>query len=337
MKLSAVILAVVLSAVTANASGIAGGHAANGARHASMARRANDSDAAGKKAATTVKRKRCMARKASDAPKAAETSPAKETNNDNNGGGQKEEWKPPAEAANNNNNNNNNGGGGGGGSGKMVWRDSCGGSRPEAHPTKLSGPNGHIDFLNCGVEGGGWAPPYLSISDLAYMSLDDALKDPNSPYHACGEFIGLFNQYGGEFGIPPIMLAAFAMQESSCKSWTVGGGGEQGLMQITQEKCGGAPNGDCKTPWFNIRTAANYFSRTLNNNGGDVLRTIGQYNGWPVGMTVWSATKAKDSSCCRCQNNLDYQHQFLNGWMQNRNSYDVNNRLGKYFNLDVCP
>jgi hypothetical protein len=42
------------------------------------------------------------------------------------------------------------------------------------------------------------------------------------------------------------MLASFAMQESSCNPNTVGGAGEQGLMQITPDKCKGAPNGNCK-------------------------------------------------------------------------------------------
>jgi membrane-bound lytic murein transglycosylase MltF len=42
------------------------------------------------------------------------------------------------------------------------------------------------------------------------------------------------------------MLASFAMQESNCNPTIVGGAGEQGLMQITREKCKGAPNGDCK-------------------------------------------------------------------------------------------
>jgi membrane-bound lytic murein transglycosylase MltF len=36
------------------------------------------------------------------------------------------------------------------------------------------------------------------------------------------------------------------MQESSCNPSAVGGAGEQGLMQITREKCKGAPNGNCK-------------------------------------------------------------------------------------------
>jgi hypothetical protein len=46
--------------------------------------------------------------------------------------------------------------------------------------------------------------------------------------------------------VPPIILASFAMQESSCNPSAVGGAGEQGLMQITRDKCKGAPNGNCK-------------------------------------------------------------------------------------------
>ena len=108
------------------------------------------------------------------------------------------------------------------------------------------------------------------------------------------------------------------MQESSCNPETVGGGGEQGLMQITKDKCGGAPGGNCKDPvgiqiilssslplfWerrpgnsglqdFNIGAGAKFFSETLNNNGGSLLLTIGDYNGWFSGMTYvcidWTA------------------------------------------------
>lgn len=38
------------------------------------------------------------------------------------------------------------------------------------------------------------------------------------------------------------------MQESSCDPSTVGGAGEQGLMQLTKDKCGSAPDGNCKDP-----------------------------------------------------------------------------------------
>lgn len=328
MKLSAVVLAVALSAATANASSIHhGGPGGLVARHSSMARR-QAAEPAGAKPSERTSRKRCKARptdspanlappaNSSPAPPPAQSPPA--------------QAPPAAPPANNPPPNNNNGGA------KMVYSDYCGGARSTAEITRESGPNGHIDFLNCGIHSGGWAPPRLTFDQLNIVSLDDALRSSNSPFHACAPFHWAFNQFGGEFGIPPIVLASFAMQESSCNPDTVGGGGEQGLMQITHDKCGGAPGGNCRDPAFNIRTGASYFAQTLANNGGDVLKSIGQYNGWQPGLTFDSATRARYSSCCRCQNNVDYLHQFLNGWCQNRNAYDTNLRLGKYFNLDVC-
>jgi len=116
--------------------------------------------------------------------------------------------------------------------------------------TALSGPNGHIDWLNCGFEiDGGWQPPYIRMEDIITHSLPSALKKSSSPFKACSEYISIFEKYGGEYNIPPILLASFAMQESSCEPDTVGGGGEQGLMQITPDKCVGAPNpGGCRDP-----------------------------------------------------------------------------------------
>ena len=48
--------------------------------------------------------------------------------------------------------------------------------------------------------------------------------------------------------MPATLLASFAMKASSCNPDTVGGAGEQGLMQSTKDKCGEAPNGNCKDP-----------------------------------------------------------------------------------------
>jgi membrane-bound lytic murein transglycosylase MltF len=48
--------------------------------------------------------------------------------------------------------------------------------------------------------------------------------------------------------VASIFLASFAMQESGCNADLQGGNGEQGMMQITPDKCGGAPDGDCKDP-----------------------------------------------------------------------------------------
>ncbi|XP_006460830.1 hypothetical protein AGABI2DRAFT_204083 [Agaricus bisporus var. bisporus H97] len=217
----------------------------------------------------------------------------------------------------------------------LVASGKCGGSNAVAKTTKDNGPNGSIGFLNCGVDGSGWNPPPVHIDDVIVKSLSEAVQSPSSPFHACKSYVPLFNQYGDKYGIPAIFLASFAMQESSCNPNTVGGGGEQGLMQITKDKCDGAPGGDCKDPDFNIRTGAKFFADTLKSAGGNVLKAVAFYNGWYEGLTIDKATAARHSSCCRCQQNLDYLHQFFNGWCQNIDAYD--RKLGKYFNLDTCP
>ncbi|GLB37621.1 putative transglycosylase SLT domain [Lyophyllum shimeji] len=220
--------------------------------------------------------------------------------------------------------------------GLIKVKSSCGNIGATRQTTRTSGPNGSIDWLNCGLMEGGWNPPYIRVEDVVAVPLSTAVNSGKGPFLACSKYVHLFEQYGGQFGIPPIMLAAFAMQESSCNPNTVGGAGEQGLMQITKDKCGGAPGGNCRDPDFNIRTGAKYFADTLKSNGGDLLTSIGSYNGWHKGMTYGQATAAAKTSCCRCQNNCDYLHQFLNGWLQNINAYDNSFRLGKFFNLDVC-
>ncbi|KAJ7217828.1 lysozyme-like protein [Mycena pura] len=215
-----------------------------------------------------------------------------------------------------------------------VVDSRCGPSGATTKITKTAGPNGDIDWLNCGLTGEGWSPPRIDIQEVKAIDLNDALKSSSSPFHACSKFVPFFYKYGGENGIPPIMLASFAMQESTCNPETVGGGGEQGLMQLTKDKCGGAPNNNCKDPEFNIKKGAAFFAKTLSDNNGDLLLSIGEYNGWYKGLTRAKATAARYTSCCRCQNNMDYLHQHLNGWMQNTNPYTMG--LGKYFNLDVC-
>ncbi|KDR75231.1 hypothetical protein GALMADRAFT_1332852 [Galerina marginata CBS 339.88] len=221
--------------------------------------------------------------------------------------------------------------------GLINVKSNCGAIRATKEVTKLSGPNGHIDWLNCGFETShGWQPPFIRMQDVITQSLSSALKSPSSPFKACSNFVWIFEKYGNQFGVPAIILASFAMQESGCNPATVGGAGEQGLMQITQEKCVGAPGGNCRDPEFNIRTAAKFFAATLAANNGDVLASVGNYNGWHRGLTQWAAFAAGDTPCCRCQNNGDYLHQFFNGWCQNVNPYSHNPPLGKYFNLAKC-
>ncbi|ELU37088.1 SLT domain-containing protein [Rhizoctonia solani AG-1 IA] len=163
--------------------------------------------------------------------------------------------------------------------------------------------------------------------DLRYKDLGAELASGNSIFKNCAQYWDAIDDASGET-VPAIMIASIMMQESSCNKDTVGGGGEQGLMQITHEKCAGAPGGNCRDPWFNIHTGARYLKGQVDANGGNVLK-----NGWVDGMTIDSATAARWSACCSScfPSSL---HQFLNGWLQGKDAYS--NGLGVYNNLAVC-
>ena len=104
-------------------------------------------------------------------------------------------------------------------------------------------PNGSEDFLTCGISrsnpGAGWvslqpsshraarfnaatladsvllqSPPNAKLSDLSFVSIEEAMSK-NSVWAPCGQYISTFEKYGNEMGIPPIMLASFALQEST--------------------------------------------------------------------------------------------------------------------------
>ncbi|OWZ55237.1 transglycosylase SLT domain-containing protein [Cryptococcus neoformans] len=208
-------------------------------------------------------------------------------------------------------------------SGLLSITDSiCGYSNPDA-----DSPNGSEDWLNCGLDGAGWTPPMVTVDELIAAELTtDGVFSP------CADYIDLFNQYADQYGLKGIMLASFAMQESTCNPSVTGGNGEAGLMQLASENCGGAPNGNCYDVNFNIQRAAELFSGLISSNGGNVLLAIGSYNGWYSGLTYASGTAAASRGQCSAQNNLDYIHQFCNGWMQNKGGYT----LGTYFNLKSC-
>lgn len=122
-------------------------------------------------------------------------------------------------------------------------------------------PNGSEEFLACGISksnpSGGWTPPNgVLLSDMRYVTLEQALAG-NQDFSPCEQFFPIFQKYGDANGIPPIVLAAFAMQESTCNPNASGdNGGAFGLMQITQDKCGGRSGADCAAPDYNVATAA---------------------------------------------------------------------------------
>ncbi len=186
----------------------------------------------------------------------------------------------------------------------FVATNSCGASRADDEY-----PNGAEDWLNCGIsrinKNSKWTPPGgVTIDRLAYVSLEEAMAK-NHIWAPCEPFIQLFEKWGAATGLPPILLASFAMQESTCNPNESGdSGGAFGLMQITKEKCEGRDKAGCNDPDFNIMTGAKYFASQLEYFNGNVLLALGQYNGWYDGLTYNGATAAAYTGCCECQVSL---------------------------------
>jgi len=222
-----------------------------------------------------------------------------------------------------------------GAAGTVQAQSACGNIGATATVSPLSGPNGSGSWLTCGLNSTGWKPSFATVSDIITADLSSVLDHGNSPFEACHDYLDIIEKYSAQFKVPSILVASFAMQESGCQPDVVGEGGEQGMMQISQDKCNGAPRGNCRDADFNIHQGTQFLANTLAQNDGNLLVTIGQYNGWYEGMTFADATAARNTSCCHCQNNLDYLFQMLNGWVLNRNPLTPP-RLGQYFNLDVC-
>ncbi|KAI0790790.1 glycoside hydrolase family 23 protein [Abortiporus biennis] len=203
-----------------------------------------------------------------------------------------------------------------------------------ADTTSDNGPNGSEDWINCGIhEPGGWNPPPVKLDDLHIVDFEDALKDSKSPFHACsGEIKDAIRSVAQDKKVPATLIASVIMQESSCKPETTGAGGEQGLMQITKDKCDLGVN--CKEIHYNIARGTDFLLQLLAQFDYHILAVLGNYNGWHLGLTFEDAIKAQHSDCCLCMNNLDYPFQYVNGWLRNKDPYVL--RLGKYHNLEWC-
>lgn len=198
-------------------------------------------------------------------------------------------------------------------------------------------PNGAEHWLNCGLSksnpNGKWTPPKgIKIDHLTTVSLEHALAT-NSVWEPCKPWIPIFEKVGAEENLPPILLAAFAMQESTCNPNVVGDNeGAFGLMQITKDKCNGMGPKGCSEPWYNVKKAASYFNTELSNRNGEFLEALGAYNGWQPGLTYNVATEKAWTPQCVQQQNLDYLFQMTGGWLLGRTGYE----MGSIKNLAVC-
>lgn len=94
-------------------------------------------------------------------------------------------------------------------------------------------------FLNCGISKSdpwsGWKPPSgVTLDHITTVSIEQALAT-NHVWEPCRKFTDMFETVATENDLPPILLAAFALQESTCNPDVLGdGGGAFGLFQITQ-------------------------------------------------------------------------------------------------------
>lgn len=109
--------------------------------------------------------------------------------------------------------------------------------------------------MNCGIKKGastGWTPPDVKQSDLVAITFDQLKaklrKRADQPFSNCVKYFPIFESVASKTiidGKPlnPMILAAFANQESSCTPKEKGEGGEVGMFQLSSDKCKGVD--DC--------------------------------------------------------------------------------------------
>lgn len=183
--------------------------------------------------------------------------------------------------------------------------------------TSDGSPNGEQWWLNCGISlddhDSPWNPPFMGLEDIVYQDFS------HGDWAGCEAFAWAFNDPECNLGINPAILAAIARQESSCNPNIRGKNGEYGLMQVMPFNC--MDESVCMDVWQNVRNGANVFKTYLEQSGGNVLLALGKYNGWKEHLTYNQATQAARDGNCWAQNNLDYLHQMLNGFVVGRNAY----------------
>ncbi|KAJ5377970.1 uncharacterized protein N7496_005379 [Penicillium cataractarum] len=197
--------------------------------------------------------------------------------------------------------------------------------------TPSTGPNGSEDWLNTGITGDGWTPPFLALSDVLHITLDQFYSGIGSP---CAQYDTYFQNASTKYTIDPVILAVIAMQESSCNANA--GGPTPGLMQVS---CDNYPNGQCTDSiQDNVDAGTNYFKSQLDAAGGNAIQAFGAYNGWfTAGSGLNGGKGLTEGSPCSAEGrangvpqNLDYLHQVLNGWLMGLDVYGGDNWIGTY-------
>lgn len=201
------------------------------------------------------------------------------------------------------------------------------------------GPNGSEEWLNSGVKGNGWEPPYLDINKLSHISLEEYY---NGVGGGCRQYDQYFKSAGQKYNLDPAILAFIAMQESSCNADA--GGPTPGLMQCDPGNC---QNGrqDCQYPiQDNVDCGAHVLRAALDRTGGNAVHALGSYNGWFTasdgtglngGRGLTEGYPCSDEGKAHgVPQNLNYLHETLNGWFLGYDMYGKDQGLHGMYNCN---
>ncbi|KAI5457042.1 hypothetical protein BGZ63DRAFT_516801 [Mariannaea sp. PMI_226] len=198
------------------------------------------------------------------------------------------------------------------------------------------GPNGSQAWLNTGITGNGWNPPFLDINNISHIALPDYYENAGAK---CKKYDEQFQNSGKKYNIDPAILAFIAMQESSCNADA--GGSTPGLMQCDPGNC---PNGaPCVEVNANVDCGAKVLRDALDQADGNAVHAFGAYNGWFTASDDTGLNGGKglteDYPCTEGRKhgdpqNLNYMHELFNGWFQGYDIYGANSDLAGKYNCD---
>ena len=133
------------------------------------------------------------------------------------------------------------------------------------------GPNGSQAWLDTGLDGDGWAPPFLDINSLSHITLEEYYSGNGG---ACQQYDAEFRSSGETYNIDPAILAIIAMQESSCNADA--GGSTPGLMQCDPSNCVDG-SGYCQYPvQANVDCGASVLRNNLDAANGNAVQAFGK-------------------------------------------------------------
>ncbi|KAG8407785.1 hypothetical protein J3459_018354 [Metarhizium acridum] len=195
---------------------------------------------------------------------------------------------------------------------------------PEGGPNAC-GPNGSQEWLNRGVRGNGWNPPFLDVRNITHVPLKAFYKGIGAD---CEKYDRFFKISGMKYDINPAILAFIAWQESFCKADATGPA--PGLFQCDPSNCQNGKK-NCQYPIMeNSDCGAHVLRVALNRAEGNIIYALGLYNGWFTagdrtglnggkGLTE-NYPCSEEGKVYRVPLDLNYLHNMLNGWFQ---GYDM--------------